>query len=38
VLDLGVFTTPMPSTALPNDAGIWTCRLHPFELAKETPA
>ena len=21
-----------------NDAGIWTCRLHPFEFAKETPA
>ena len=21
-----------------NDAGTWTCRLHPFEFAKETPA
>jgi hypothetical protein len=21
-----------------NDAGVWTCRLHPFEFAKETPA
>lgn len=20
-----------------NDAGVWTCRLHPFEFAKETP-
>jgi hypothetical protein len=19
-----------------NDAGVWTCRLHPFEFAKET--